>query len=101
MRVSNPDHLELKVFVSAYILGHVHLGQNISLTTDSHGDEEFEGEIVFIATEGEYTPRNLQTQEERVQQMFEVKLRLDSYDGKLKAGMTATAHFEAPEGESG
>jgi multidrug resistance efflux pump len=94
VRMTDPDNLDLKVFVSAYALGFVDLGQEIPLTTDSHGDEEFTGEVVYIASEGEFTPRNLQTEEERVQQMFAVKLKLKPYGGKLKAGMTATAHFD-------
>ena len=94
VRITDPEDLDLTVFVSAYALGHIRLGQTVALTTDSHGDERFSGEVTFIASEGEYTPKNLQTQEQRVQQMFAVKLGLDSAGGRLKAGMTATAHFD-------
>ena len=94
VRVANPDKLELRVYASAYALGFINLGDKVRITTDSHGDEPFEGEIIYIASTGEYTPRNLQTQEERVQQMFAVKLALDSADGRLRAGMTATAHLD-------
>lgn len=93
VRVTNPDLLELIVYVSAPMLGHVKLGQEISLTTDSHGNEAFPGKVVYVASQGEYTPRNLQTEEQRALQMFAVKLQLDSAGGRLKAGMAATAHF--------
>jgi len=52
--------------------------------------------VTRIASEGEYTPRNLQTEEERVQQVFAVKLRLTSHGGRLRAGMTVTAHIPRP-----
>ena len=94
VRVTDPDRLELWVYVSAAVLGRIRVGQEVTLTTDSHGDREFTGRVLFIASEGEFTPRNLQTQEQRVQQMFGVKLALDSADGLLRAGMTATAHFD-------
>ncbi len=98
VRVTDPDELELYVYVGAAALGHLRLGQDVVLTTDSHGDETFTGKIAYLASEGEFTPRNLQTKEERVQQVFGVKIMLDSAGGKLKAGMTATAHLPlAPE----
>ena len=78
--------------MGAALLGQIKLGQKLPLTADAHGSERFEGEIYYIASEGEYTPRNLQTQEERVQQVFGVKLRLNSNGGKLRAGMTVIAH---------
>ncbi len=98
VRITDPDTLEVVVYVSASALAYLDDGERVSLTTDSHGDRTFEGEIVRVATQGEYTPRNLQTQEERVQQMFGVKIRLSSADGALKAGMTATAHFDLDTG---
>jgi HlyD family secretion protein len=65
----------------------------VKFTTDSLGSETFDGEVSFIATEGEFTPRNLQTQEDRVQQVFAVKVRTNSAGGKLRPGMTATVEF--------
>jgi HlyD family secretion protein len=94
-RVSDPENLELKVFVSAEWLGHLRTGSPVRITTDSLGAEAFEGTLSFIATQGEFTPRNLQTEEQRIRQMFAVKIDLHSHGGKLKAGMSATAHFSA------
>lgn len=99
VRITDPEDLELKVYVSAWALGHIGLGDQVVITTDSHGDEQFEGEVIFIASKGEFTPRNLQTEEERVQQVFGVKLRLHPVEDKLKAGMAATAHFDLGGGE--
>lgn len=93
VRLLDPEDLEMVVYISAAMLGKVHVGQTVKLSTDSHGAEVFEAKIIYIAAEGEYTPRNLQTQEERVQQVFGVKLKLNSAGGKLRPGMTATAHI--------
>jgi multidrug resistance efflux pump len=94
--IVDPEDLELIVYVGAVMLGHLRVGQKVPLTTDAHGAETFEGTIARIASQGEFTPRNLQTKEERVQQVFGVKLKLNSAGGRLRAGMTATAHFPSP-----
>jgi len=89
-RVMNPEDLDLTVYVSAAFLGQLAVGQRVSFTTDAHGAEAFEGTIVFIASNGEFTPRNLQTAEDRVQQVFAVKIHSGSAGGKLRAGMSGT-----------
>lgn len=96
-RVVDPEDLEIMIYVSEGVLGKLRLGQKVSLTTDSHGDKTFEGIVEQVATEGEYTPRNLQTEEERVQQVFGIKLKLNSANGDLRPGMTATAHLDFTE----
>jgi HlyD family secretion protein len=96
VRMVNPEDLKMIIYVGAVMLGYLKVGQKVTLTTDAHGAETFEGTVARIATEGEFTPRNLQTQEERIQQVFGVKLTLNSAGGKLRAGMTATAHLPKP-----
>lgn len=93
----DPEDLELAVYVSAAMLGHLQVGQEVTVTTDSHGDRRFTGRISRIGVSGEFTPRNLQTQEERVQQVFPVDLELTSHEGLLRPGMSATAHFPVPD----
>jgi len=73
-RVIDPDDLELTVYVSAALLGHLTIHESVTFTTDSFGDEAFNGTISFISPVGEFTPRNLQTEEDRVQQVFAVKV---------------------------
>lgn len=97
--ITDPDRLKLMVYVSAALLGNLRLGQRVALTPDSDAGETFEGAIVHIASEGEFTPRNLQTQEDRSEQVFGVKISLDSAGGRLRAGMAATAHL--PTGTAG
>ncbi|MBM3290837.1 MAG: HlyD family efflux transporter periplasmic adaptor subunit, partial [Candidatus Hydrogenedentes bacterium] len=93
LRVTDPEDLKLVVYVSALVLGHLRVGQDVSFTTDSHGAETFAGKISYLAPSGEFTPRNLQTQEERVQQVFGMKVAFDSNGGKLRPGMAATVHI--------
>lgn len=95
--IIDPERLELTVYVSAAVLGKLRLGQAVEFTTDSHGGARFPCRIVFISSDGEFTPRNLQTEEERVQQVFAVKLAFDSNGGRLRAGMTATVHLPLAE----
>lgn len=94
VRMADPEDLELVVYLGAAHLGQIALGQSVPLTTDAYGDERFTGTIKYIAQQGEFTPRNLQTEEERVQQVFAIKIKLDSSGGRLRAGMSATAHFD-------
>ena len=90
VRIVDPDELELVVYVSASLLSKIRVGQQLPLSPDGE-DTVYEGEVIFIANQGEFTPRNLQTEEARSRQMFGIKLRVPSYDGALKAGMTVTA----------
>jgi len=94
--VADVDDLEVIVYVSARMLGYLRLGQEVTLTADAYPGETFKGAIVYIASSGEFTPRNLQTQEERVQQVFGVKLKLGSFGGRIRAGMSVTAHLPRP-----
>ncbi len=91
VRVVDPEDLEVTLFVGAALLGYVRVQEEISFKTDAFGEERFSGTIRRIASEGEYTPRNLQTEEERVQQVFGVTLGLTSHEGKLRPGMSITA----------
>ena len=53
----------------------------------------FEGEVSYISPQAEFTPKSVQTKEERVNLVFRVKIRLPNPEGKLKAGMPAEAYF--------
>jgi HlyD family secretion protein len=99
VRVVDPNDLEVTIFVGAAMLGHLHVQQEISFSADAFDDVLFQGTIRRIASEGEYTPRNLQTQEERVQQVFGVTIDLDTHGGKLRPGMTVTAQLPRSNGK--
>ena len=87
------NHLWVRVFVPEPWLGRVKLGESATVRVDAFPGREFKGVIEQIARAAEFTPRNVQTTEERVKQVFGVKLRLDNKDGDLRAGMAADVMF--------
>jgi HlyD family secretion protein len=87
------SHLWVRVYVPATWLGHLHLGEKVRVEVDSFPGKKFEGEIEQIARAAEFTPRNVQTQEDRVKQVFGVKVRLPSDTADLRAGMSADVFF--------
>ena len=88
----NDYEVTLTVYVPEAELGRVSLGQNAEVNVDAY-DERFPGEVVHIASQAEFTPKNVQTQEERVHMVFAVKIRLDNPEHLLKPGMPADAIF--------
>jgi HlyD family secretion protein len=87
------DQLWVRVFVPEPELGHVHIGQPAAVQIDTFPNRRFSGRVVEIRQQGEYTPRNIQTPEQRSDQVFGVKVRIDPVP-ELKAGMAATVHLE-------
>jgi hypothetical protein len=69
------------------------LGQEVVVTVDAYADV-FIGLVSHIASRAEFTPKNVQTQEERVHMVFAVKIQLENADHRLKPGMPADATFQ-------
>jgi multidrug resistance efflux pump len=83
------DRLWVRVYVPEPELGHVQLGKEVTVEVDTFPDQGFRGQIEQIASRGEFTPRNVQTREERTHQVFAVRVRLDNSSRRLRAGMAA------------
>jgi HlyD family secretion protein len=83
----------LKIYVPEPDLGRVKLGQSADVTTDSYKGKVYRGTVTFINSEAEFTPKNVQTQEERVKLVFAVKIRLENPNQELKPGMPADARL--------
>jgi multidrug resistance efflux pump len=83
------SRLWVRVYVPEPELGHIQLGKEVSVTVDTFRDASFSGRVEQIASRGEFTPRNVQTREERTHQVFSVRVRLENGDQKLRAGMAA------------
>jgi multidrug resistance efflux pump len=97
-----PDQIWVRVFVPETQMGLVRVGQEAAVTVDTFPRRAFHGRVVEIRSQGEYTPRNLQTLDQRSDQVFGVKVRIDPAP-ELKAGMAAIVHLQpggtaAPEG---
>jgi multidrug resistance efflux pump len=89
VRILRADDLWVKVFIPETELGRVILGQAVEVTVDSHPSERFPGHVVQIAHESEFTPRNIQSVDERRHQVFSAKVRVDNPRGVFKSGMAA------------
>lgn len=83
----------LTVFVAASDYGRLREGQQVEVTVDSHPGQVFNGVITHINNEAEFTPKSVQTQEERVTLVYAIKINLPNEDGLLKPGMPADARF--------
>jgi HlyD family secretion protein len=88
-----PDYLWVRVYVPQPWLAHIRLGDEVRVRVDSFPDEEFRGTVEQISRQAEFTPRNVQTVEDRIRQVFGVKIRLENRDEKLRAGMSADVTF--------
>jgi len=82
-----------QIYVRIYIpetqIGQVHLGQNAQIRVDSFPNQVFAGVVEQINQQAEFLPRNVQTVEERVHQVFGVKVRIDDTSRRVRAGMAA------------
>ena len=87
----NPDESWLKVYLPLTQVERINLGDKAQIKLDAFPNRIFTGTVVNIASEAEFTPRNFQTKEERVRQVFAVKIHVDNSSGLLKPGMPADA----------
>ncbi|MBM3285438.1 MAG: HlyD family efflux transporter periplasmic adaptor subunit [Candidatus Aminicenantes bacterium] len=85
------DKVELMLYLSTADLGKIRLGQTTEVTTDSYPGRIFEGRVSFISPEAEFTPRNIQTKEERVKLVYRVKVEIPNPEHILKPGLPADA----------
>ena len=86
------DQLWVRVYVPETELGLVHVNMPAKVRVDTFPDLSFNGHIGTINSQGEYTPRNVQTRAQRAEQVYGVKVLIDP-DKRLKAGMSADVDF--------
>ena len=91
------DVVDMTVYVPENRLGQTFIGQQVMVRVDSFSQRTFEGTVVSIAHEAEFTPRNVQTQEERVNMVFAVEVRIPNPDHALKPGLPADASIVTEE----
>ena len=88
-----PQHLWVRVYVPEPWLGLIKIGDHVRARVDSFPDKDFDGIVEQINRQAEFTPRNVQTVEDRIRQVFGVKIRLPNNDDRLRAGMSADVYF--------
>jgi HlyD family secretion protein len=94
LTIANLDEVTLVVYIPENRVGQVRVGQEVEVQVDSFPERVFVGHVASIAGEAEFTPRNVQTQEERVNLVFAVKVNVPNPDQALKPGMPADATIQ-------
>jgi HlyD family secretion protein len=96
LTVMNPADRWVRIYVREDRIGAVALGQDASIRSDTYPDRVYHGAVAFIAGEAEFTPRNVQTTEERVKLVYAVKVRITGDPrNELKPGMPADVALTA------
>jgi HlyD family secretion protein len=100
--VMNPDDRWVRIYVAEDRVGAVSIGQPAVIYSDTYPDREYPGRVVFIAREAEFTPRNVQTREERVRLVYAVRVEVTGDPGfELKPGLPADVRLLSAEAVEG
>lgn len=83
------DQIYVRIYIPETEIGRLHLGQKARIRVDSFPNQVFDGAVEQINQQAEFLPRNVQTVEERVHQVFGVKVRIDDSSHRVRAGMAA------------
>ena len=92
--ISRLETLNLMIYVGDTELGRVKLGGSADLVIDTYPDRNFPAKVIYISPIAEFTPKNVQTKEDRTKLVFGVKLEVDNKDGILKGGMPVDAYLK-------
>jgi len=90
-QIADLSKVELVIYIPETELGLVKLGQTAEISVDTFPDRTFDGKVIYISPQAEFTPKNIQTQEERTKLVFAVKIKIDNPAFELKDGMPADA----------
>lgn len=93
MTIGDIDHPWLRGYLGERELGKVKLGAKARITTDSFPGKNYWGRVSFISSEAEFTPKQIQTQEERVKLVYRIKIDVDNPQHELKLNMPADAEI--------
>jgi multidrug resistance efflux pump len=91
LTIANLDEVKLTIYVPEDELNRVYLGQKVDVQVDSFPGRVFTGTVSYISQQAEFTPKNVQTEKERVNMVFAVRVRLRNPEHLLKPGMPADA----------
>ena len=101
VRILRAKDLWVKAFVPETELGRVRLNEKVVVTMDTYPDRKFNGRVTYVSPTAEFTPRNVQSIDERRHQVFAIKVRVDDPQGIFKSGMAADVHLPKEPGERG
>lgn len=93
-KITDLSRIDLVIYVSEVELPRIKLGQKAEITIDAFKEKKYEGKIVHISPEAEFTPKNIQTADERTKLVFAVKIELINDSLELKSGLPADAFIK-------
>ena len=93
VEILDPSLLYLNVYVPEDKLPGISINQSVKIKIDAFPDETFKGIVSFIAGKAEFTPRNIQTKEDRTLLVYRVKIVVENPEGKIKSGIYGDAVF--------
>jgi HlyD family secretion protein len=100
LRLTYLDEVKLTVYVNETDYGRIRLGQRADVTIDSYPGKSFEGHVNYLSPNAEFTPKNVQTKDERTKLVFAVKIQTKNPEGALKPGLPADAKIFVTEGQN-
>jgi HlyD family secretion protein len=89
MTIADPSEITLTVYVPTGELGRVYIGQGVEIQVHAFPQSTFAGHVAYISPEAEFTPQNVQTDEDRINMVFAVRIRVPNLDLRLRPGMPA------------
>jgi len=92
--IADLDHLWLRGYVSETDLGRVRWGQSATVKTDTFPGKTYKGRVSFVSSVAEFTPKSVETHQERVTLVYRIKIDLDNPNHELKPGMPAEAEID-------
>lgn len=90
-KITDLEQMELTVYINETSLGKILYGQKVDILTDTFTDKKYQGEVIYISPEASFTPKNIQTKDERTKLVFAVKIKVTNSNNELKSGMPADA----------
>ena len=85
--------MKINVYVPEPMLGKIKLGQAVEVFNDTYPEQTMAGTVARIADQAEFTPKNVQTKDERVRLIYKIEIAIDNPDGVLKIGMPVDVRF--------
>jgi HlyD family secretion protein len=98
--IGKMDNVWLRAYIDETDLGRVHVGQSAKVRTDSYPNKTYPGQISFISSESEFTPKTVQTEKERVKLVYRIKIDIANPEMELKPGMPADAEIQLQKSTS-
>lgn len=100
LRLADTARPWIRAYIPEAMLGRIQLGTPVEVRTDSYPDKVYSGRISFISDEAEFTPKQIQTQEQRVRWVYRIKIQVENPAGELKLNMPCDARVASRETHS-